>query len=112
RSDVARLVALSGQLIVECGPKKAYWTGPSSGLHAKAGPVDPSNREWRWGLDWYLPIPGGRAHRGLWVIYIPIYIPLAVLAVPVAWLYYADLRARRRGPGACAKCGYDLTGNT
>jgi hypothetical protein len=112
KSDVAIIVVRNGRFIAECGPKKATWTGPSSGLHANAVAVDPSSRVWRWGLEWYLPIPVGRANSGLWLVYIPIYIPFAVLALPVAWMCYADASSRRRESGTCVTCGYDLAGNT
>ena len=47
-----------------------------------------------WGLD-----PG--------VIFVPLWIPLLLIAVPTAWLF---LTGRRVPPGRCPSCGYDLTG--
>lgn len=42
-------------------------------------------------------------------IIIPIWIPLALCMAATPALWYAD--RRRRQPGFCAKCGYDLTKN-
>lgn len=39
---------------------------------------------------------------------IPVWIIAMLVAVPSAWLWYRD---RRRAPGLCIKCGYDLRGN-
>lgn len=40
-------------------------------------------------------------------IYIPIWTLVALAAAPTAWLWRRD---RRRKPGLCEKCGYDLRG--
>ncbi len=42
-------------------------------------------------------------------ILLPLWIPLIVLAIPTAFLFYRD--RRRIPPGHCQKCGYNLTGN-
>jgi hypothetical protein len=44
-------------------------------------------------------------------LYVPLYIPLALIAVPSAWLFYRDQRASCRArAGCCVGCGYDLSG--
>ncbi len=40
---------------------------------------------------------------------VPLWIPLAIIAIPTAVLFHRD--RRRILPGHCRKCGYDLTGN-
>lgn len=59
---------------------------------------------WSWGFKRYSP------SGGYWGgIDVPLWAPVAVLGVTALWLWYLD---RPRPPGACPKCGYDLTGNT
>jgi hypothetical protein len=55
----------------------------------------------------YVTPPEARViHRRLLV---PLWLPLAVLAIPTAILWWLDRRSR--SPGHCRKCGYNLTGN-
>jgi len=48
------------------------------------------------------------SNGGGWIVAIPLWAPF-VLCLVVAAL--AHLRARKPAPGACRKCGYDLTEN-
>jgi hypothetical protein len=40
---------------------------------------------------------------------VPLWLPLALVAGPTAFLWWLD--RRRIPPGHCRKCGYNLTGN-
>jgi hypothetical protein len=42
-------------------------------------------------------------------IWIPLWLPLVICAVPSCLLWWLDRRRTR--PGFCVECGYDLTGN-
>ncbi len=42
-------------------------------------------------------------------VYVPLWLPLVLTAIPTAFLFW---RGRRRiPPDRCQECGYDLTGN-
>lgn len=42
---------------------------------------------------------------------VPLWLPLALVVIPTALLFYLDrTSARRRRAGLCPGCGYDLTG--
>ncbi len=96
-------------------------------LAAKAHVVE----AWGWGVglaDGFecAPVaePWGRANFAWWSFrreipaspfvgprHLPLTYPILALALPAAWLWFTDTRARRRRrAGRCRKCGYDLTG--
>ena len=65
-----------------------------------AGPAEPSAPLVVWpALGWML---GGDEFA------FPLWIAVCALALPTAYLFYAD--ARRRAPGLCPKCRYDRAG--
>ncbi len=74
------------------------------GLEAPPAPNDARSG---FGWPWYssdktgeIPLRGGG---------LPLWMPLAFVAIPTAVLFWHD--RRRIPPGHCEKCGYDLTGN-
>ncbi len=92
--------------------------GVISILHSPGGPPRPtewsflhmgrSDRDWghwgfKWPRTWQHPMIDHRER------YIPLWLPLVVLAIPTAFLWHRD--RRRIPPGHCRQCGYDLTGN-
>ena len=42
-------------------------------------------------------------------VWLPLWIPFVLVAVPTAFLWWRD--RHRIPPGRCQKCGYNLTGN-
>ena len=46
--------------------------------------------------------------RSDWIIFVPLWIPLVLIALPTFILW---LRDRRHPRGHCQRCGYNLTGN-
>src|SRR5690606_22791860 len=84
--------------------------------------VSPASPEPRWKIEakwapprsWALelrPVQTRTAFGGLssTMLQLPLWIPFFLAAAPTAWLFWAD---RRRAPGACTRCGYDLAGLT
>jgi hypothetical protein len=56
---------------------------------------------------WEIPNAAGTGGP-LHCTWFPLWYLLLPLAIPTAYLWYRD---RRKPPGRCEKCGYDLTGN-
>ena len=50
-----------------------------------------------------------RLATGTGVVDVPIWMPFLMFALPTAFLWHRDRRSFP--PGACQRCGYDLTGN-
>ena len=63
-------------------------------------------RFWAW-LPAVERYPSGR--RASFLVWVPIWMPLVLVALPTAFLWRLD--RRRIPPGHCLKCGYNLTGN-
>ncbi len=45
------------------------------------------------------------------LVFVPLWFPFLLIALPTGFLFWSD-RHKRTRVGHCAKCGYDLTGNT
>ena len=55
---------------------------------------------------------GPRPAAAVLSVNLPMALPtLILLVLPIAWLAHHLRQRRRRRPGLCAKCSYDLTGN-
>jgi hypothetical protein len=57
-----------------------------------------------WVYQPVIPLAGGQP-----LAFVPLWLPLVIVVIPTAWLWWRDLR--RYPEGHCQKCGYDLTGN-
>ncbi len=73
----------------------AAW-GPEFRPHGWS--VEPAGELYAWP-----PVVWSRQH-----VMFPLWIPLALFALPSAYLWYRD---RRPPAGHCQACGYNLTGN-
>jgi hypothetical protein len=45
-------------------------------------------------------------------IYLPYWVPVTLFALYPCWRWWSTFRQRRRMPGCCEKCGYDLRAST
>lgn len=83
------------------------------GLFSQAAPFfPPPTYRWHWArspisADWTWDVRVLTARD--WTIIVPFWMPLcgAVALTVLAWWPW-----KRRRPGCCRRCGYDLTGNT
>lgn len=82
-----------GRLTVDCKP------APRNPEHFY---IAPNSEGLRFAPDWHVYGPRD------WFFRVPLWLPLAINALASAWLFL--LSRKRCKPGACANCGYDLTG--
>lgn len=66
--------------------------------------IEPHPRSVRWDL------PSLHSNGGSTEFFCPLWIPLLILVMPLACIWYAHMR--RPLPGQCTRCRYDLRGNT
>ncbi len=72
----------------------------------ESGPI-PSVDTFKIPFDRWTPFFGQFGRR--WTALVPLWLPLLMVMVPTAILWWRD--RRRIPPGHCQKCGYNLTGN-
>lgn len=75
-------------------PTAFSWSGPNRNILAF---------EW-WFIHYSMASGAGETISG---IFVPIWTLALLVGLPTAWMWYRD---RRRAPGLCTKCGYDLRG--
>ncbi len=82
-----------------------YLQGPNEGFFHEFGLAQLRGLR-RWGL--HLPASSWGVGQSWCYVWIPLWIPFVLLAVPTALLWWRD---RKPPSGHCKRCGYDLTGN-
>jgi hypothetical protein len=80
-----------------------YGDDPRRGAH-RFGPFAYRN-------DRVPPASTGQATVVIRAVMFSTWFPLALFAVLLCWALRRSLLLRRRKPGHCPSCGYDLTGN-
>ncbi len=66
--------------------------------------VRPHDPHFRWSLDW-------ASRSSVWLISVPLWMPLALSVIVTAAAWRLDTLARRRARmNLCPKCNYDRTG--
>ena len=91
----------------ENGAFAAVW----SDVRAGAGGFEWFLERDRWltNMTLLLTLTGNQRARARWTrLLLPLWLPLVLLALPTALLFWLDRRKLR--PGSCV-CAYDLTGN-
>ncbi|MCC6908081.1 MAG: hypothetical protein IT430_09090 [Phycisphaerales bacterium] len=102
-----------------------FYLGPTLGLGVHAGRVlvvweepwsiIPVSSEWELGrhssplsFSWWFYVERGPWAAGTYAkVYIPLWALVVLFAAPTLRLWWRD---RRKPPGLCVKCGYDLRG--
>jgi hypothetical protein len=82
-----------------------HWT-PRDGLHVATSPPA-SSPKWRGGARAVRTVTSPTDYET--VLWLPLWPAIMLFAIPAVWLW---IIGRRGPPGACRKCGYDMTGNT
>ncbi|MCC6908080.1 MAG: hypothetical protein IT430_09085 [Phycisphaerales bacterium] len=91
---------MSGQIYVEWRePVSVHWSQVQW-----VGPYRASTQFAWWFARQTFSTPGGSITTSTSV---PLWSLVCLSALPTTWIWYRD---RRRAPGLCAKCGYDLRG--
>ncbi len=80
-------------------------------LHEGEGP---SGIDWEVGRDKlffrYLAISFPERVHSVINMRIPLWIPVVLVAIPTALMWRTHIIDRRRKPGMCIKCGYEISG--
>ncbi|MCL4196643.1 MAG: hypothetical protein KJZ69_04055 [Phycisphaerales bacterium] len=98
-----------GAIGLGAGQLLATWPmrgpAPSRGMYVEAFELRIGGFSW-WFASRHLPVvvKGSTLH----LVGVPLWSLALATGLPSAWLWFRD---RRRAPGLCVHCGYDLRGN-
>ena len=84
------------------------WIRTPEGWGSEFGRISQPHGAWKW-------MPSRTRLRNMLgpldLVLVPLYIPLAILVIPVTRLFHRDRRpVRWAREGRCARCGYNLSG--
>ena len=96
----------TGGMTVHAGRVRIGWDEPWSIVPVGGWSLlEPRSYTFDWWFDgWRGTIWSGATRT---YVFIPIWVLVLLFATPTLWLWRCD---RRRQPGLCIKCGYDLRG--
>ena len=102
-------LALSGGCINFIQNYGKDWAEASGWNLEYCPPISSSVSDFRWlpGIRQHFYLEGGKHTTSM---YLPLWIPFLLLLMPTPLLWWRD--RRKRIPGFCRRCDYDLTGNT
>ena len=106
RPVTADVSVVAGNVVLSYGPQRRV-VG-LGGLYCIRVSDYATPPEWRAALPRVRSLPAG-PYRGGFEATVPLWTLILLALLPACWLWLLD---RRRPPGHCPKCGYDLTGNT
>jgi hypothetical protein len=98
-----------GCISLVCVSGDFSWSAPAGAFSHQARwtlkRVPPDVLLWPEAVYRQYPMRNSNTH----IFSLPLWLPFLLFALPTAYLWHLD---RRRPPGLCARCGYDLSGVT